>query len=120
MTKEEICKFIVEHGSCFGIHCCAINSASHQVNDCPLMSSWCSPQFAVQRAQAWLDGVPDVIRKLNAVALEFGPESLENAVIVSSYDIAKIGTIQNVHAPTVASPILCEVTFEVARFFENI
>ena len=65
----------------------------------------------------------EVARKLRAVVKEYGQESLKNAVIISGeYMDGRIQMcgLPYIDCPTFASATLGKVTYEVARFFEDI
>ncbi len=65
--------------------------------------------------------IEEVSRKIRLTVKEFVNCSLENAVIIDSfeYDCETICGIRHLIAPTVSGPILASVEYKVARFFED-
>lgn len=63
----------------------------------------------------------DVYKRLRKTSLEFGQENLDGAIVIGpNLNINQIGGHQYLIAPTLGSPVLSNVDFKVARFFEDI
>jgi hypothetical protein len=62
----------------------------------------------------------EICRKLRKTNTEFGYEVLIKAVVISSNDYTQVGGLDHIIAYTVSNPTLGNVSFNVARFFENI
>lgn len=58
--------------------------------------------------------------KLRATVQEFGQSALSNAVMVGSLEIDYVSDIPYMTCPTIANETLGNVSYKVARFFENI
>lgn len=62
----------------------------------------------------------DICRKLRLTAAEFGQKSLTGARVLSCYDYDSVGRHEHITIPTLSIITLANVSFKVARFFEDI
>lgn len=63
----------------------------------------------------------DVYFRLRRTEKEFGREALKNAVLISNIEFTEsAGGVDHVFCPTASNPILGNVDWKVARFFEDL
>lgn len=61
-------------------------------------------------------------RAFRVVLRERGVDALDNAIVISSYDILgdKVAGVKHLYAPTIGRPVLANVRYAVANEFDHV